>query len=348
MADDTSTSVIGAPQVEQSVGADGHGMKIAIVDDGIDQTNPFFDPAGYSYPAGFPRGNTKYTTPKVIVARSFPGPGSGKAGKLPLDPATSFHGTHVAGIAAGEEGTTAPAGLDHPRVTGLRGVAPRAWLGNYRVFTVPSPYGDEADTPEIIAAFESAVRDGMDVINFSGGGPQTDPANDALDHGRPERRRRRRRARDRRRQRPRPIRRRLGRLARDRVRGNRRRRHLEHARVRTGAERHHAPARPPTCTGSPSRPPTARPPLRSGAPLRTRSSTSGRSPAPTGSPSTGTSVARPTTSPPRRERCRRAPSPARSRSSPAASAPSRRRPRRRRPPARSESSSPTTTRGRRT
>ena len=31
-----------------------------------------------------------------------------------------------------------------------------------------------------MAAFESAVRDGMDVINFSGGGPQTDPASDAL------------------------------------------------------------------------------------------------------------------------------------------------------------------------
>jgi minor extracellular serine protease Vpr len=180
MADDTSPSVIGAPQLEQSLGVNGSGMKIAVVDDGIDQTNPFFNPAGYSYPAGFPKGNTAYTTPKVIVARSFPGPGSGKSGRLPLDRKTSFHGTHVAGIAAGDAGTTAPASADHPQVTGLSGVAPRAWLGNYRVFTIPTPYGDEADTPEIIAAFESAVRDGMDVINFSGGGPETDPANDAL------------------------------------------------------------------------------------------------------------------------------------------------------------------------
>ena len=66
------------------------------------------------------------------------------------------------------------------RVTGLSGVAPRAWLGNYRVFTVPTPIGHVANTPEIIAAFEAAVRDGMDVVNFSGGGPQIDPANDAL------------------------------------------------------------------------------------------------------------------------------------------------------------------------
>jgi hypothetical protein len=180
MADDTSPSVIGAPQIEQTNGANGTGMKIAVVDDGIDQTNAFFNPSGYSYPAGFPRGNTKYTSPKVIVARAFPGPGSGKPGKLPLDPLDSFHGTHVAGIAAGEEGTTAPASSNHPQVSGLRGVAPKAWLGNYRVFTVPTPFGDEADTPEIVAAFESAVSDGMDVINFSGGGAEVEPANDAL------------------------------------------------------------------------------------------------------------------------------------------------------------------------
>jgi minor extracellular serine protease Vpr len=180
LALDRSPSIIGADVLRQTRGADGTGMKIAIVDDGIDQTNPFFDPAGFAYPAGFPKGDTKYTTPKVIVARVFPGPNSGRPGRLPLDPASSFHGTHVSGIAAGDSGTTAPAGSDHPQVTGLSGVAPRAWLGNYRVFTVPTPLGHVANTPEIIAAFEAAVEDGMDVINFSGGGPQIDPANDAL------------------------------------------------------------------------------------------------------------------------------------------------------------------------
>ena len=180
LADDRSASVIGADVLQRETGADGAGIKIAIVDDGIDQTNPFFDPKGYSYPSGFPRGAKHWTTPKVIVARVFPGPNAGRAGRLPLDPASSFHGTHVAGIAAGDAGTTAPAGADHPRVTGLTGVAPRAWLGNYRVFTVPTPIGHVANTPEIVAAFEAAVKDGMDVINFSGGGPQIDPANDAL------------------------------------------------------------------------------------------------------------------------------------------------------------------------
>src|SRR5205085_11356297 len=117
----------------------------------------------------------------VIAARTFPGPGSGKAGRLPLDPKSSFHGTHVAGIAAGDSGTTAPAGPDHPTVSGLSGVAPRAWLGNYRVFDVPTPFGGEtAEPPEIVAAFEQAVADGMNVINFSGGGDQTEPSTDIL------------------------------------------------------------------------------------------------------------------------------------------------------------------------
>jgi minor extracellular serine protease Vpr len=180
MALDRSPSIIGADELRQQQGADGTGMKIAVVDDGIDQTNVFFDPKGFSYPPGFPKGGRRWTTPKVIVARVFPGPNAGAPGRLALDPDSSFHGTHVAGIAAGDAGTTAPAGADHPTVTGLSGVAPRAWLGNYRVFTVPTPIGHVANTPEIVAAFEAAVRDGMNVINFSGGGPQVDPANDAL------------------------------------------------------------------------------------------------------------------------------------------------------------------------
>jgi minor extracellular serine protease Vpr len=179
---DESPAIIGATQLEQATGASGAGIKIGVVDDGIDQTNPFFNPSGFAYPAGFPKGNTAYTSPKVIVARAFPGPGSGQGGQLPLDRQASFHGTHVAGIAAGDANTTASPGRDHPTVQGLSGVAPKAWLGNYRVFNVPAPLvgGDFAETPQIVAAFESAVSDGMNVINFSGGGPESDPAQDAM------------------------------------------------------------------------------------------------------------------------------------------------------------------------
>jgi minor extracellular serine protease Vpr len=180
LATDTSPSVIGATELQTLTGAKGDGIKIGIVDDGVDSTNPFLNPAGYSYPAGFPKGGRKWTTPKVIVARAFPGPNSGRLGRLPIDREASFHATHVAGIAAGDAGTCSPGGADHPPTCGLSGVAPRAWIGNYRVFNVPTPIGHIANTPEIAAAFEFAVRDGMDVINFSGGGAETEPANDAM------------------------------------------------------------------------------------------------------------------------------------------------------------------------
>src|SRR5205823_14819933 len=180
LATDTSPGVIGADELHALTGARGEGIKIGIVDDGVDPTNPFLRPDSLSYPPGFPRGGKKWTSAKVIVARAFPGPNSGRPGRLAVDRRASFHATHVAGIAAGDSDTCSPGGRDHPPTCGLSGVAPRAWLGNYRVFNVPTPIGHIANTPEIAAAFESAVSDGMDVINFSGGGAETEPANDAM------------------------------------------------------------------------------------------------------------------------------------------------------------------------
>jgi minor extracellular serine protease Vpr len=182
-----STSVIGAPTFSTLTGARGNGVKVAVIDDGVDEAHPFLNPAGFSYPPGFPKG-TGATTPKVIVARAFTPPGASSG---TLDREQSFHGTHVAGVIAGIAGTNAPAGAPgscspenggcHPAVANLSGVAPRAWIGNYRVFNVPQPLGGccSGNTPEIVAAFEAAVADGMDVINFSGGSPQSEPRRDA-------------------------------------------------------------------------------------------------------------------------------------------------------------------------
>jgi minor extracellular serine protease Vpr len=183
-------SVLGAPAFSSLTGARGDGVKVAVVDDGVDHEHPFLAPTGFSYPPGFPKGQTGSTTPKVIAARGFAGTG---ASSTPLDRDRSFHGTHVAGVIAGvltDVEASRPgvcsesSGGCHPAVDDLQGVAPRAYIGNYRVFNVPAPapLGGccSANSPEIVAAFEAAVRDGMDIINFSGGGPQADPRTDVL------------------------------------------------------------------------------------------------------------------------------------------------------------------------
>ena len=129
---DRSGPAVGAPFLwGPTFSTVGQGLKIGIVDDGVDQTHPFFDPSGFSMPAGFPKGNRQFTTNKVIVAKAFAPPRSGYArATLPFDSRYSFHGTHVAGIAAGDRETLA-AGR---RISGL---APAAYIGNYKVLTVP-------------------------------------------------------------------------------------------------------------------------------------------------------------------------------------------------------------------
>jgi subtilisin family serine protease len=168
---DRTPQLIGAPTVwGPTLGTAGQGMKIGIIDDGIDQTHPFFDPSGYTYPAGFPKGQTAYTTPKVIVARAFAPPGTTYANaRLPFDPRQSEHGTHVAGIAAGNNGTLTRNGFR------LSGIAPRAYLGNYKALSLPSGFGLIENAPELIAAIEAAVRDGMNVINLSLGETDIEP-----------------------------------------------------------------------------------------------------------------------------------------------------------------------------
>ena len=156
--------------------ADGAGIKIAIIDDGVDQTHPFFDPSGYTMPAGFPKGQVAFTTAKVIVARSFPPPGATwRYASRPFDPQESGHATHVAGIAAGDANTVAEG-------SPVSGIAPRAYIGNYKALTVPTEanVGLDGNAPELVAAIEAAVQDGMDVINLSVGEPEIAPQHDVV------------------------------------------------------------------------------------------------------------------------------------------------------------------------
>ncbi len=175
----TGPEVIGANKLWGSTLANaGAGMKIGIIDDGLEATHPYFSSAGYSYPKGFPKGQTKLTTPKVIVQRAFPPAGATYTyAGVPFDPSTpdgSFHATHVAGIAAGDHNT--PDGK-----TELSGVAPKAYLGNYKALTIPTPdFGLDGNSAEIAAAVEAAVRDGMNVINLSLGEPEVEPSRDIV------------------------------------------------------------------------------------------------------------------------------------------------------------------------
>ena len=153
----------------------GNGMKIAVIDDGLDATNPYFNPSGFQYPVGFPKGQTRYTTTKVIVQRTFAPPSpTWKYANTPFDPTESFHATHVAGIAAGDHGTAVGS-------TSISGVAPNAYLGNYKALTIPTPgFGLDGNSAELAAAVEAAVADGMDVINMSLGEPEVEPSRDLL------------------------------------------------------------------------------------------------------------------------------------------------------------------------
>jgi subtilisin family serine protease len=174
---DRSPQQIGAPALWGPTLANaGQGMKIAIIDEGIDQTHPLFSPAGYTMPAGYPKGQTAYTNAKVIVARAFPParPAWIHASK-PFDPVHSSHGTHVAGIAAGNANTQAEGSR-------ISGVAPRAYLGNYKALTIPTDadVGLDGNSPELVAAIEAAVADGMDVINMSLGEPEIEPSRDIV------------------------------------------------------------------------------------------------------------------------------------------------------------------------
>ncbi len=140
----------------------GDGVKVGVIDSGIDLTHPCFSDAGY--PNHLQLGDRRFTNDKVIVARVF----NMRAGSRGYTAeAIDSHGTHVAGTIACNYGTPATVGgASIPYA--ISGVAPRALLGNYNVF--PGDV-DNARSEDILNAIEAAYVDGMDVINMSLGGP---------------------------------------------------------------------------------------------------------------------------------------------------------------------------------
>lgn len=152
----------------------GSGVKVAVIDTGIDQTHPAFQDPALSPPAGYPKclpEDCGFTNGKVIVARSYVRQLG--AGSQP-DPAADSrpddfsprdhwgHGTAV-GMVIGGVTNTGPADT-------ITGLAPKVFLGNYKVFGTPG-VNESASDEVVIQALEDAVRDGMDIVNLSLGGP---------------------------------------------------------------------------------------------------------------------------------------------------------------------------------
>lgn len=139
----------------------GEGVKIAIIDSGIEASHPAFNPEGFQAPEGFPRRDFSIDAPntsgKIIVARTY----------VPLlrywDPDISVrdhvgHGTATAMIAAG---------VPHEGPMGwVSGVAPRAWIGVYKVFGTPG-YNSNTTDAALLNAIDDALEDGMDILNLS-------------------------------------------------------------------------------------------------------------------------------------------------------------------------------------
>ena len=145
----------------------GAGVKIAVIDSGIDQNHPAMQDPSLQTPSGYPLGNASFTNSKVIVARSYvsllPYPGVTPQFSLPDDttPSDHFgHGTAIAMIAAGAQ-VQAP-------VASISGVAPKAWLGNYKVYGTPG-INDEPTAAVIIQALEDALNDGMNIAVVASG-----------------------------------------------------------------------------------------------------------------------------------------------------------------------------------
>jgi minor extracellular serine protease Vpr len=125
-----SVPTIDAPAV-WNLGYRGEGMLVGILDTGVDYTHP--DLGGCLGPGC-----------KVIGGFDFIDLDSD-----PQEAPTSYHGTHVAAIAAG-----------------LKGVAPEANILAVRVLGTNTS-GNVSNLSNVMAGIEYAVRNGVDVINMS-------------------------------------------------------------------------------------------------------------------------------------------------------------------------------------
>lgn len=142
----------------------GAGIKVAVVDTGVDVTHPGFRDDSLSPVDGYPKYGTsnesrdkQLTNSKVIVMRSYENMVSSSSSQQRTASDSEGHGTGVAFAAVGRR-VQGPFGT-------ISGAAPAAYLGVYRL----TSGSGNTTTAAILAALDDAVKDGMDVINLSFG-----------------------------------------------------------------------------------------------------------------------------------------------------------------------------------
>jgi subtilisin family serine protease len=183
--------LIGAPQAWENTGATGAGVKVGIIDTGIDYTHADFGGQGtvaawnYAFahstedPATDPTLAAQFgpSAPRVKGGFDFVGNdyNANVAGSVPQpdkNPLDCFdHGTHTAGTLAGSGVTSAGNTYTGPYNGSIStnpadwnvfpGVAPQADIYEYRVF------GCVGSSNVVDLAINMAVKDGMNVISMS-------------------------------------------------------------------------------------------------------------------------------------------------------------------------------------
>ena len=169
-----ATALMNAPAAWTALGGvsnAGKGIKVAVIDSGIDQTHPAFQDPSLTMPAGFPictanhPEDCAYTNSKVIAARSYvrqeaapSDPKNPAADSTPDDfsPRDRFgHGTAVASV-IGAVQNSGPA-------VGFTGIAPKVYLGSYKVISNIAPATEDV----AVQALNDAFNDGFDIANVS-------------------------------------------------------------------------------------------------------------------------------------------------------------------------------------
>jgi minor extracellular serine protease Vpr len=146
----TALAMTGADIAQNDLGLSGQGIRVAVMDTGIDYDHPdlggCFGP-GCRVETGWDFvGNSFNANPASPAYDPVPVPG-------PDPDDCNGHGTHVAGIV----------GANAAGAGGVTGVAPEVTFGAYKVFGCAG-----STTVDImIAAMEMALDDGMDVLNMS-------------------------------------------------------------------------------------------------------------------------------------------------------------------------------------